>query len=47
MAIYKLTQAVGAGIAYALTSAGVDGTVQFALNWGLVLLSLVVARKST
>lgn len=45
MAIYKVTQAIGAGIAYALTSSGVDGSIQFTCNWILVVASLLIARE--
>jgi hypothetical protein len=46
VAIYKLAQSIGAGIAYALTSAGVDGGTQFICNWVLVAGSLGLARES-
>lgn len=43
VAIYKMTQAIGASIAYGLTTAGVSGYVQFVSNWVLIAGALLAA----
>jgi hypothetical protein len=43
--VYKVAQAIGASIAYAMTMKGVSGYVQFLSNWVMVAGTLVVARK--
>lgn len=45
VAVYKVTQSVGAAIAYQLTTDNLSGRKQFISNWALIAGSLIVACK--
>ena len=45
VAIYKVSQSVGAAIAYQLTTDNLSARKQFISNWALIAVTLVVACK--
>jgi hypothetical protein len=44
VAVYKVSQSVGAAIAYQLTTDNLNGRKQFISNWCIIAITLVVAR---
>lgn len=46
VAVYKVSQSVGAAIAYQLTTDNLSGRKQFISNWCIIAITLVVARES-